>query len=333
MTTSRSVLFIAEFDDAYHAHSAQRRRALERLGASVTVFDLNARPSLIQRFRSGDLVRRLEHVIDSAQPDLVLVNGNAQIDEQLVDRLRSRARARWVNWLPQDLRQISEAIVLARPFDHIYAIGTDVAAEMADRLGRTVDVLAFAADPSVYRPIKTRDQYRANVVFAGSATPRRERFLSELVEFGLALWGPGWRRTSLRDYCRGEAPSTEEYLKAYAGASVAINIHHALVENDPREASCNQRVFELAAIGAAQVVDDRGDLPRYFEEDREVIVFRDAGELRSRVRELIEAPAEAEAVGHAARARLLQDHTYMHRMRQLLLDQPRPMGEKDSREQ
>jgi spore maturation protein CgeB len=182
----------------------------------------------------------------------------------------------------------------------------------------------------VYRPIKTRDQYRANVVFAGSATPRRERLLSELVEFGLAVWGPGWRKTALRDYCRGEAPSTDEYVKAYAGATVAINIHHVLVENDPREASCNQRAFELAAMGAAQVVDDRGDLPRYFEEGREVSVFRDAPGLKACVRDLIESPADAERLGQAARSRLLHDHTYMHRMRQLLLDQPRPMrGQSD----
>jgi spore maturation protein CgeB len=175
----------------------------------------------------------------------------------------------------------------------------------------------------VYRPIKTRDQYRANVVFAGNATPRRERLLADLVEFGLALWGPGWRRTALKDYCRGEAPSTEEYLKAYAGATVAVNIHHALVENDPREASCNQRLFELAALGAAQVVDDRGDLPRYFEAQREVAVFHDSAELKARVRELLEAPSEADRLGQAARSRLLQDHTYMHRMRALLTDQPR----------
>ena len=323
MTDSRSVLFIAEFDDVYHAHSTQRRRALERLGAAVTVFDLKSRPSLLERFRAGDVGRRLERCLDEIQPELVVVNGNDAIDEALVDRLRGRARARWINWLPQDLRTISEAVVLARPFDHIYAIGTDIAAEMADRLGRTVDVLAFAADPSIYRPIRTRDQYRANVVFAGSATPRRERLLSELTEFGLALWGPGWRKTSLRDYCRGEAPSTAEYLKAYAGATVAVNVHHVLVENDPREASCNQRLFELAALGAAQVVDDRGDLARYFERDREVLVYRDATELKALVRGLIEAPSEAERIGQSARARLLQDHTYMHRMRQLLRDQPR----------
>lgn len=325
MSSERSVLLLAGFDDGPNAHSAQRQRALERLGLRVTAFDLSAKPSFIQRLRAGDLPRRLEQAMESASPDLVITFGSSLLDEPLVDRLRSQSRARWASWMPDDLRTVQDAAALARPYDHIYAIGTDVAAEVADRLGRTVEVLAVGADPSVYRPIKTRDQYRANVVFAGAATPRRERLLIELVEFGLALWGPGWRSTSLRDYCRGEAASTEEYVNAYAGATVAINIHHVAVEGDPREASCNQRLFELASMGAAQVVDERGDLARCFRAGEEVLTFRDASELRFHVRELIENPAEAERLGQAARARLLAQHTYMHRMRQLLLDQPRPM--------
>jgi spore maturation protein CgeB len=325
MTAVRAVLCIAEFDDYRNAHVAQMCRALTRLGVRLATFDLSARPSLLERIRGGDLTKRLERTLDEAMPDLVLVAGGPTLHEELVDRLRGRAQARWINWLPNDLRTVSEAITLARPYDHIYAIGTDVAAEMAERLGRTVDVLAFAADPSVYRPIRTRDQYRANVVFAGSATPRRERLLSELVEFGLAVWGPGWRQTSLRDYCRGEAPSTGEYVNAYGGATVAINIHHVAVENDPREAACNQRLFELASMGIAQVVDERGDLPRYFEPGHDVAVFRNAAELREIVRGLLEDPTEVERLGSTARLRLLQDHTYMHRLSHLLFDQPRPM--------
>jgi len=54
-------------------------------------------------------------------------------------------------------------------------------------------------------------------------------------------------------------------------------------------------------------------------------VFNDAGGLREIVRGLLENLPEAERLGAAARSRLLQDHTYMHRLRQLLLDQPRPI--------
>lgn len=323
MTTERPVLFLAEFDDVYHAHATQRLRALQRLGAGAVGLDLLAKPSLLERLRSGDLPKRIERALDEHDPDVVVVIGAPQLDEAIVDRLRGRARARWINWLPDDLRTISEATQLARPYDAIYAIGTDVASEIADRLGRSVDVLAFAADPSVYRPMRTKDQYRANVVFAGSHTPRRERLLTELVEFGLALWGPGWRRSSLRDYCRGEAASTEAYRKAYGGATVAVNIHHVAIEGDPSEASCNQRLFELAAMGIAQVVDGRGDLARYFVPEREVAVFQDGAQLKAQVRALLEEPGDCERLGHAARQRLLHEHTYMHRMRSMMLDQPR----------
>jgi spore maturation protein CgeB len=326
VTTDRSVLFIAEFDDVRNASSAHRVRALERLGAEVRVFDLNARPSFLRRLRAGDLPKRIETILEERDPELIVVLGGGQLDEPVVDRLRARSRARWINWLPDDLRTVTGAAVLARPYDAIYAIGTDVAAELSERLGRTVDTLSLAADPSVYRPIRTRDQFRANVVFAGTATPRRERLLSELVEFGLAIWGPGWRRTSLKDYCRGEVPGTEQYVNAYAGASVAVNIHHVAVEGDLPEASCNMRLFELASMGLAQVVDDRGDLARYFAPGREVEVFRDGTELRAMVRTLLEDPARAERLGHGARARLLRDHTWMHRFRTMLLDQPRPIS-------
>ena len=91
---------------------------------------------------------------------------------------------------------------------------------------------------------------------------QREMLLGGLVEYGLALWGPGWRKTSLRDYCRGELPKAEDYVRAYAGATVAVNIHHVdgLDPANPGR-GCNQRVFELAAIGALQMVDTRADLP------------------------------------------------------------------------
>lgn len=323
MTAKGRVLIIAGFDDVHAANVTHRARALERLGVEVAVFDLNARPRMFERFRAGDLPTRIERLLDDFQPQTVLTTHAETLNEDLVDRLRSRSPARWVTWLPDDLRTVSAAAALARPYDAIYAVGTDVAAELGERLGRTVDVLSHAADPSVYRPIRTKDQFRANVVFAGQATPRRERLLFELVEFGLAVWGPGWRRTSLKDYCRGEVPSTEAYINAYGGASVAINIHHVAVEGDLPEATCNSRLFELAAMGLPQVVDDRGDLARYFRPGREVAVYRDGRELRAVVRTLLESPPDAERLGQAARARLLHDHTWMHRMRAFLLDQPR----------
>ena len=122
--------------------------------------------------------------------------------------------------------------------------------------------------------MRARDRFRANVVFVGTATPHRERQLSELVEFGVAVWGPGWRRTKLRDYCRGELLNHEDYIRAYAGASVAVNVAWGQGAEDGAEPGASRRLFELAAIGVPQVVEEHPDIHRHFREGSEILVAR-----------------------------------------------------------
>jgi spore maturation protein CgeB len=315
------VLVVAPFDDAGHAHAAQRCRALERLGCRVEAFDLRKRPGFLERLGGGgDLRGRLRKAVDAAQAQLVLVIGGHELAPELVAQLRKSTGIPWINWFPDDLRSVETVVRLAPAYDQVYVAGSDVAARVGAVLNRAVMTVPLAADPSVYRPLRSRDQYRANVVFAGSATARRESLLSGLVEFGLALWGPGWRRTSLRDYCRGEVPVTEEYVRAYGGASVAVNIHHTYAGSDGPEAFVNQRLFEVAAIGVPQVVDVRGDLPLQFEPGRDLFMFHDAHELRAMVEAALRDLPRAEQTGESARRQVLTRHTYMHRLQRILED-------------
>ncbi len=164
--------------------------------------------------------------------------------------------------------------------------------------------------------MRSRDQFRANVVFAGTATPHRERMLSGLVEYGLALWGPGWRRTKLRDYCRGELLEHGDYVRAYAGASVAVNVQCA--EEQEADPGCNRRLFELAAMGVPQVVEHRSDLGRHFRDGSEILIARSPAELKDLTGEVLHDRARADQVATGARQRALSEHTYMHRMGVLL---------------
>lgn len=313
-----AILVVAEFDDAHHAHAAQRCRALERLGCKVDAFDLLKGPGWLGRLAGSDLRSRLRKAVEAMRAEIVLVIGGAQLDAALVEQLARATGIPWVNWFPDDLRTVDRVRELAPAYDRIFVAGSDVAERVGAALGRPAEVVTLAADPSIYRPLRSRDKYRANVVFAGSATARRVALLSGLAEFGLALWGPGWRRTPLRDYCRGEVPSTEEYVRAYGGASVAVNIHHTAEDTGAVEAFVNQRLFEVAAIGVPQVVDHREDLARHFEQGKQLLVFHDADELRWVVQSALQDTAGATALGEAARREALARHTYMHRMKQVL---------------
>lgn len=316
--SGRSVLVVAEFDDGQHAHAAQRCRALERLGCKVEAFDLLKRPGFLGRLSGRDLRSRLRKAVDLARADLVLVIGGRELGPELVEELRRTLGVPWINWFPDDLRTLDEVVRRAHGYDKVFVASSDVAERAGAELGRAITVVPLAADPSVYRPLRSRDQYRANVVFAGTATARREVLLTSLVEFGLALWGPGWRTTSLKDYCRGEVPNTEDYVRAYGGASVAVNIHHTATGNGALESHVNQRLFEVAAIGVPQVVDDRRDIATHFEPGRDVLVFHDVDELRGIVQAALQDLPAAELTGASARREAIARHTYMHRMRVIL---------------
>ncbi|NNG15258.1 MAG: hypothetical protein HKM89_02175, partial [Gemmatimonadales bacterium] len=198
------VLFISAFDQSRHAHAALRRRALERLGCEVSTLDTLEPARWWRRLGGERIATRVRRALSQATPDVVLVIGGEHVSALTVHALRDATSALWVNWIPDTLTPQSTVEHIASAYDHLFVPATDLAQRLANSVGARVAFLPPGCDPSVHRPLRARDQFRANVVFAGTATPRREHLLTELVEFGLAVWGPGWRKTSLRDYCRGE---------------------------------------------------------------------------------------------------------------------------------
>jgi spore maturation protein CgeB len=311
------VLLVGAFDDALHAHAALRRRALERLGCRVATLNLIGTGGWLTRLRRVGLHDRLSRAIASTTPALVLVLEGTQVDAPMVASLRQGGPT-WVNWFCDGRRTVDEIRPFAAAYDAVF-VADGATQEALDEPGNPpVHYLPAACDPSIHRPMRARDRFRANVVFAGTATPHRERQLSELVEFGVAVWGPGWRRTKLRDYCRGELLTHEDYIRAYAGASVAINLGCGEGGEGGGEPGASRRLFEVAAIGVPQVVEEHPDLHRHFREGSELLVSRTARDLRTLTSEALHDRAWAEEVAAGARQRALTEHTYMHRLASLL---------------
>jgi spore maturation protein CgeB len=298
-------------------HAGLRQRALERLGCEVATCDLKEKKGLLSRWRGGSAQDRLGKAVLQHQAHLVLVVEGAELTAGMVTSLKRDSDAAWAAWFIGETRSIPLMEALSAAYDCLFVPGTDLVEQLRGASRPPTIHLPPGCDPSVHRPMKARDQFRANVVFVGAATPRREQLLGELTEFGLAIWGPGWRRTPLKDYCRGEMLELDDFVRACAGASVAVNIHR---ENNGggTATGCNQRLFELAAIGVPQVVDNRADLPLAFDTGRELLTFDTGSELRLLVQELIQDPTTAERLAQAGRRRALAEHTYMHRLGAIL---------------
>jgi spore maturation protein CgeB len=310
------ILLVSRFNEARYAHAALYQRALERLGASVTPFNLE-RTGWLDRLTRKDLKVRLEQAIKHATPDVILITDAEVVREGAVEPLRQITRARWVHWFPWQEGSETTIRGTAGTSDLVFVAGAQRAAHWSKESGTTIYTLDAGCDPSVHRPLRVREPFRANVVFAGSASPYRVALLSQLVEFELAVWGPGWMKTGLREYCRGELLSMDNYVRAYAGAAVGINLHRN-EQSLHSDGALNARLFEIAGIGTAQAVEQRPDLAAYFVPDEEVMTYGGIEELREKIRHALADQAYRERMASQARQTALRRHTYMHRMGELL---------------
>jgi spore maturation protein CgeB len=305
-------------DDAGLANNGLRRRALERLGCAVATLD-PSRTGWLERLVNRDLEARLRTALAQHTPEIVVVAGTGVVPVDLVESLRGDRGRCWAQLLGDEVPEVDQARREVMAYNHVF-LGSRGGVALLEQAGvKHASYLALGCDPSVHKPLGARGQFRANVVFAGGATARRERYLAGLVEFGLALWGPGWRRTTLKDYCRGELPNTDDYVKAYAGATVAVNVHR-LGPGEKRldTGGLNQRAFELAAIGTAQVVDTRPDLSLHFEDGAEILAYSAPEELKGQVKRALHDDKYRDRLAAAARQRAISQHTYMHRMHGML---------------
>jgi spore maturation protein CgeB len=80
----------------------------------------------------------------------------------------------------------------------------------------------------------------------------------------------------------------------------------------------NQRVFDVPACGGFVLTDAREQLGALFSVGGEAAVYADPAEIPDMVRHYLAHPAERRRIAQAARARILAEHTYEHRLRTLL---------------
>ncbi len=83
-------------------------------------------------------------------------------------------------------------------------------------------------------------------------------------------------------------------------------------------ASSSSRPFELASLGACIVSNPYLGIETWFEPGKEIITISTPDEALDRYRWLLDHETERKAIGAAARARVLKDHTYRQRAQQLV---------------
>jgi spore maturation protein CgeB len=186
---------------------------------------------------------------------------------------------------------------------------------------RRAEAVFWGADPEFFAPHAVEKE--TDVFFYGYGDKFRRDWMEAMVgapsralpEVDFALGGRDFQGDTGNARLLGDVPFNA-FSRAISAARVNLCItrrSHATVY-----ASSSCRPFELAASGAAIVSNPYNGIERWFEPGRELLVVNDAEEATTAYRDLLADPAQAEELGRRARERVLDEHTYLHRARQLL---------------
>ena len=185
-------------------------------------------------------------------------------------------------------------------------------------------------------------KYYSDICFIGTPFERSKRVevIDKMSAFfkdyrvrimGSHLVGYSWRE-ALKNYKIIKRAIYEDFIpqaeaaKYMLSSKINLNIHRdsygdqignnqrGIMANSP-----NDRTFILAGIGAFQLVDDsRKDLRNLFKPGEEVVTFSSKGDLKEKIEYYLAHEKERQKIARAARERVIREHTYHHRIRQML---------------
>ncbi len=317
-------------------------RALEALGHRVTYIDHGChrqsydvlgrfrepRHRLLMQSRFADVLS-MDTMTQIAEdpPDVVLAIAQAPLNAAVLEHLRSK-KFLTAMWFVENYRHLTYWQQLAGAYDYWFVIQRGPCLEALTRAGaQHVSYLPMAADPAVHRPLALsstdEQEYGADVSFVGAGYPNRRRLLPQWLsnDWSFKLWGNEWEGAAdLQSVLQrqGARVDTETCVKIFNATAVNLNLHSCAGESlDAEPDFVNPRTFELASCGAFQLVDRRTPLPDLFRQD-EMVCFSRPEETPRLIRAwLADAPGRR-ATAEAAKRRVAAEHTYEHRMTELL---------------
>jgi len=267
----------------------------------------------------------------AARADVVMkASGVGVFDAELLAGILHHARPGAVTCFMDVDAPATLATVQADPSDPMHAAlrGLDLVltygggppvVDSYTRLGARRCVPIYnALDPATHHPVPAEPRFAADLAFLANRLPDREArveafFLdaaARLADKSFLLGGNGWHGKAMPGNVRaighvGTADHNAFNCSAHAVLNVARD-SMAAVGFSPAT-----RVFEAAGAGACLITDAWEGIELFLQPDTEVLVARDGADVAEHVRTL--TPDRARAIGAAARARILDGHTYAQR--------------------
>lgn len=333
------ILVIGKFyEDAFALHIAE---TLDAMGHAVSRFHPGQRAGgnlgkLRHRFNQAfnlahaatdnfQLVRQwrmraLWDTIQRSPPEVVVVCHDYLWPAEVAE-LKRRSGAVVALWFPDSMVNFGRGMFMTAPYDALFVKDPYILQALGGFLPSPIHYLPECFNPHAHlapTPATPRIGYQCEVTTVGNLHSYRATVFAHLQQFDVKLWGPPvttWMRPHpVSRMHQGRAVLNHEKALALLGAKIVVN---NLLYGEIW--GLNARAFEVAGIGAFQLIDWRPGLAQLFVDGVELISFRGPQDLLNKIRFWLPQRDERLAIAEAGKRRAWAEHTYQLRL-QLLLD-------------
>jgi spore maturation protein CgeB len=154
----------------------------------------------------------------------------------------------------------------------------------------------------------------AAIIWSATRNYRLE-CVRQLAPFHPTIYGDsGWRQLVGPSFRLAPEVNYYDDLPAIYGAT-AVNFNATSLQ---MKAAVNQRVFDVPAAGGFLITDFKEQLAEVLEPGKESVCYHQPEEIPDLVRFYLHHPEARERIVARARARVLREHTYRHRLQEML---------------
>jgi len=144
----------------------------------------------------------------------------------------------------------------------------------------------------------------------------RTKIIQNILPFNPWLFGDeGWRSLIKpgNGVYKGKINNRIDLPSVYTNSSININITVPQLRN-----SLSHRAFEIPACKGFLLSDYRPEAENFFELDKEIVCFKNYNDLQDKISYFLKHPQEREEIVLNGYNRVIQEHTYVHRLKKMI---------------
>lgn len=293
----------------------------------------------------------------SVRPDLIFLDFHPFMDysrrvqpvspEQLAELKTNGTKIFCMTGIGLDREEDKEEnIAFFRKYLHLFDIcfsqfTPETTKDFKTIFGKDHVFVPHAADETRFFPEQPDPRFVCDIAFVGSRYTQKRTQFDELLmpllkKYHVRVYGSGWtfkgrmlrtiggvarrlKLTWLANFAsaRRMTISIEDERKLYASAKICVNVHEYFKDGTVKGFS-NEREFKVPACGGFEITDYIPGMERYYELGKEIVAVKSKEEWFQEIDYYLHHDEERKKIQNAGTARVLNNHTYSHRVAQLV---------------